>query len=311
MPTSRSILILSDDPDDADLGDLSNLVRDYGVDLTLLTPNDLTIRLDGSGGHFWHMDVQLRPDLVVGWVRENLFQHSAAQLETFERLSVPVLDSARVLMQGHSPYLKSLLLHTAKVSHLPLVAGRAPQAVIELAKEVGYPIAVRPLGFPSPDGDPLGGAVNFDNEGSLRRFLTERAAAERFYMQFQVRRIGRSARVFCVNHHPVACLLTAPDDWPTALESTPWDIAAIAAQASRAVGGWACLVEVVEDLDGGCLQIRNVSVGPRLEADLSWAEARPVVLKAQAHFLSALVASGPRTLHHWRPPSPDSMRKPE
>ncbi|MGW0836155.1 ATP-grasp domain-containing protein [Streptomyces prunicolor] len=244
----------------------------------------------------------MQPDLVVGWVREKSIQHCADQLETFERLGVPVLNPARMLLQSHSHYLKSVLLHAARVPHLPLVAGRNVQAVIDLACEAGYPVVAKPIvSFSPPDG-PAGGAIMFDDEGTLREFLGERAASQLFYMQSQLRRPGQKFRVFCVNHRPVVSLLTAHGRRPTLLDPAPRDVVNIAEQASRAVAGWTSLVDIVEDLDGGCPRVTDVSVCPRPDADLVLTGARSSVLLAQADFLVAAVSDGLEALAQWLPP---------
>lgn len=295
------IAFMSDDPDDRDLQSLSEMLKNGGIELVRMTPDDLSIRIDERGGRFWNRGVPIRPDLVVGWVREKWIQRGADQLETFERLGVPVLNPARLLIRSHSSYSKSVLLHAAGVPHAPLVAGRNAPAVLDLARECGYPVVAKPVVSLSASGGASGYAVMFDDEGTVGEFLGEQAASQFFYTQCRLRRPGRSFRVFCVNHQPVVSLLTSAGRQTTLLDPAPWNVVTVAEQASRAVAGWSSLVDLVEDLDEGRLLVTDVSVCPRPEQDLVLAAARSSALLAQADALSTAATDGTEALLQWRP----------
>lgn len=295
------VTFISDDRDDRDLRYLSEMVRERGIELVTMTPDDLSIRIDERGGRFWNRGVPIQPDLVVGWVREKWIRRGAHQIETFERLGVPVLNPAGLLMRSHSPYSKSVLLHAAGVPHAPLVAGRNAPAVIDLARESGYPVVAKPVVNPSACGGPFGDAVMFDDEGTVGEFLGEQAASQFFYTQSRLRRPGRSFRVFCVNHQPVVSLLTSAGGRATLLDPAPWDVVTVAEQASRAVAGWSSLVDLVEDVEEGRLRVTDVSVCPRPEPDLVLAAARSAALLAQADALSVAANDGIEVLLRWRP----------
>ncbi|WP_157848188.1 hypothetical protein [Streptomyces exfoliatus] len=294
---SRSVVVLARDRDDFDLKVLSSMLGSRGIELQIADPLDLAIQCEGPEIRMWNNDSPVRPGLVIGWRSGASALHAIKQLDAIEQAGIDVLNSAVVLLRGLSPFLKSVTLQTNSVPHYPIISGKAPSGVLSMADRVGYPMVARPLMTRDLDARSAvrGQDIVFEDPSTLKEFVTGKAASGHFYMQLRPPRTGQRLRVFCVNHHPVACLPDVPDERqadPLAILSEP--AAHVAGLASRAIGGHPSMVEISEDRPGSRnWRVEDVTVCPGPDPDLSRAGLHETVMRAQTEFLAARLERGP------------------
>ncbi|WP_437282967.1 ATP-grasp domain-containing protein [Sorangium sp. So ce375] len=300
------ILILGNEYDQQDHNHLFPEVRRLGAEIIRVHPDELTTMFIPAGTRFFVHGRPIRPDLVLGWVYEDILLRGMSQLESLARAGVPVINSARTLFCGQNKYLNSAMLHAAGVNHLPVLSGRDGDALERWAEEQGYPLVLKPIvGFGGH------GVQRIESRDDLIAHVRRiQGSAEHYYVQPFVRNPGRDIRVLCVNYQAVVAIYryareggwitnTVAGGRPRPAPLVP-AVAKIAEDASRAVGALVSGVDVVEDLATGELRIFEVNTCPSSEPNFSLMNRRPVALYELASFLVAASRDFQGALRSWR-----------
>ena len=93
-PDQPLIVILSDDTDEEDHNVLFPALRDRGTSVIRVHPHELVVNIRDGVQSFSAAGLEFTPDLVVGWVLEDLLSPGMAHLEAFAAAGVPVINSA-------------------------------------------------------------------------------------------------------------------------------------------------------------------------------------------------------------------------
>lgn len=301
------ILLLGNDYDQPDHDILFPEINRLGAEIVRVHPDDLVTRFDHAGTRFYVRGKQILPNLVIGWVYEDILLRGMAQLEAFERAGVPVINTARTLFCGQNKYLNSSMLHAAGVEHLPVVSGRDKGALLRWADEHGYPLVFKPIvGFGGH------GLQKFTDQSELAEFAENLSDTdEHYYLQPFVRNPARDIRVLCVNYQAVLAIhrYAADGQWvtntiaggtPRPAQLTP-EVIKIAEAASRAGGALISGVDVVEDIETSQLRVFEVNTCPSSEPNFSIMGRKPVALYELASFLVAASRDLDAALATWRP----------
>lgn len=310
MSTKPLVIVLANDEDAADHEICFREADRRGVAIVRIHPDELTTCFDEDGTSFWHEGKRIYPDLVLGWVFDEILLPGMRQLEAFELAGILVVNTARTLLSGQHKYLTSALLHAAGVEHLPVISGLDPDAALRWAEKQKFPIVAKPI-----TGTLGHGVIRLENMRALRDCLGQaRAGTGHFYLQPYVRNPARDIRVLCVNYHVVAAYYRhpLPGQWITTvgggghrefLEEVPAELADVAERASRAIGARISGVDLAEDLDTGRYRVLEVNTCPCSARSYRQARRAPLALHAQAEFLAALASGGPDVLDTWVPPA--------
>ncbi|GAA4601500.1 [lysine-biosynthesis-protein LysW]--L-2-aminoadipate ligase/ribosomal protein S6--L-glutamate ligase [Actinoplanes octamycinicus] len=302
------VVILGNEYDAADHAILFPRVRQLGVEIIRIHPDDLVTRFDRRKTGFWHHGREIHPRLVIGWVYEDILYRGMQQLEAFERAGVPVLNTARTLFCGQNKYLNTAMLHAAGVPHLPVISGRDDAGLEPWLEQHGYPLVCKPIG-----GFGGNGLRKISTRAELAAALDEiRASDEDYYLQPFVENPGRDIRVLCVNYEPVVALYryAATGNWitntiaggtPQPMETMSGDLRDIARRASMAVNARISGVDVTEDLRTGSLRIFETNTCPSSEPNFTLMNRPPVALHALAEYIAAIALHGPSRIDAWRP----------
>lgn len=306
MTDKPLILVLGNEYDQPDHNHLFPEVRRLGAEIIRVHPDELTTLFTRAGTRFFVHGKPVRPDLVLGWVYEDILLRGMNQLEAFERAGVPVVNTARTLFCGQNKYLNSAMLHAAGVNHLPVLSGRDSDALERWAEEQGYPLVLKPIvGFGGH------GVQRLANRGELIAYAKKlQDSDEHYYVQPFVPNPGRDIRVMCVNYQAVVAMYryakegawitnTVAGGEPRPAPLVP-AVAAIAEDASRAVGALVSGVDVVEDIATGELRIFEVNTCPSSEPGFSIMNQEPVALYELASFLVAASRNLQEALRSWR-----------
>jgi RimK family alpha-L-glutamate ligase len=307
MSETPLILLLGNDYDQPDHDILFPEVRRLGAEIIRVHPDNLVTQFDSAGTQFLVGGRPIFPDLVLGWVYEDILLRGMSQLEAFERAGVPVINTAHTLFCGQNKYLNSAMLHGAGVGHLPVISGRDEDALVRWADEHGYPLVLKPIvGFGGH------GLQRFTDQSGMVGFIRSmRSADEHYYVQPFVPNTGRDIRVLCVNYQAVLAIhrYASQGQWitntiaggtPRPAQLTP-EVIKIAEAASRAVGALVSGVDVVEDTSTGELRIFEVNTCPSSEPNFSIMGREPVTLYELAAFLVAASHDLDNALVTWRP----------
>lgn len=307
-PDRPLVMFLGDDIDEEDHDVLFPLLRGHGVGVIRVHPHDLVTRLDGTGITFSVGGRALAPDLVVGWVLDELLTEGMAQLDVLQRAGVPVVNQALTLFRAQNKYVNTAMLSAGGALGYPALVGRDPAALGKWLAESDTPAVLKPL-------------VGFGGRG-LRRIAGQEAADEflaeltdtgaEYYAVPWVDNPGRDIRVYTVNHRAMFAIYRyAPEgQWITnvraggglALCPLTEEIAELAERASRAAGTLIGGVDLGEDRAAGELVVYEVNSCPTCE---------PPVLAALADFLAAAARDLEAARAQWHPskvydrPDPD------
>jgi RimK family alpha-L-glutamate ligase len=308
MSTKPLVIVLGNDEDESDHAVIFREVERRDVAIRRLHPDELTTSFDEGGTSFWTSGQRVYPDLVLGWVFDEILLSGMRQLEAFERAGILVVNTADTLFRGQNKYLTSAVLHEAGVEHLPVISGLDISTALRWAEKQKFPIVAKPI-----FGSGGAGVARFGSLCALREFLEEKCRAmDHFYLQPFVRHPGRDIRVVCVNYRAVAafCRYGAAGEWITTarggghrelLDGIPADLADVAQRASRAVGARMSGVDLVEDLDTSRYRVLEVNTCPCSARSYRLVQRTPLALAAQAEFLAALANGGPDVLDTWVP----------
>ena len=280
------LVVLADDTDAEDHSVLFPLLRERGIAARRVHPHELTIRLDGARARITVDGEHLRPDLVLGWVLDDLLLPGMAQLDLLQRLGVRVINDALTLFRAQHTFLDSSQLSAAGVLRYPVITGWDRAALRDWAAEIDGPLVSKPLS-------------GFGGRGLRKVTDVDELPAGEYYVVPYVENPGRDIRVYTVNHVPVFAMYRyAPEGkWITNVRAggtiapcalTP-EIADLAERASRGAGTLIGGVDIGENTAAGELVVYEVNSCPTCE---------PPVLHAVADFLAATVAGDGE---HWRP----------
>lgn len=90
LHTDRPLVVfLGDDIDEEDHDVLFPALRERGVAVVRVHPTELVVEMTSAGIGFSVAGQPLRPDLVVGWVLDELLVPGMAHLDVFRRHALP------------------------------------------------------------------------------------------------------------------------------------------------------------------------------------------------------------------------------
>lgn len=298
QPDQPLVMLLGDDIDEEDHDVLFPALRSRGVSAIRVHPHELTVELTNGKFSFFVADLKIEPDLVVGWVLEDLLYPGMAHLEAFEAAGIPVINDALTLFRAQNKYVTSALLAAEDALSYPVITGREPEMFEDWISGLSGPAVLKPLfGF---GGEGLRRIQNEDDASEILSTLKQ--SNEPYYAMPWIDNPGRDIRVYTVNHLPVFAMYRyAPaGHWITnvraggeiAMCPLTDSIISLASQASRAVGTLIGGIDIGEDQATGDLVVYEVNSCPSCE---------PPVLEAVADFLAAAVRDLGAALMTWRP----------
>lgn len=297
-PDHPLVLFLGDDIDDEDHDLLFPALRAHDISVVRVHPHELVVEMTDGDISFSAAGQGLKPDLVVGWVLDQVLTLGMAHLEVFQRAGIPVINDALTLFRAQNKYVNSALLATGGALGYPVIIGRDPAALTGWLEELGGPAVMKPLvGFGGQ------GIQRIEGPAEVPEFLsdTERNQ-ESYYAVPWIDNPGRDIRVYTLNHQPVFAMYRyAPlGQWITnvragggiAMCPLTEELAALAQQASRAAGTLIGGVDIGENQQTGGLVVYEVNSCPTCE---------PPVLTELADFLAAAVRDLDSALRTWQP----------
>ena len=191
------VVFLGDDVDEQDHDVLFPLLRARGTAVVRVHPHDLVTRLDEAGPTFTVDGRPLRPDLVVGWVLDELLLPGMAQLDVLARAGIPVVNDALTLFRAQHKFLDSSQLSAAGVLRYPVITGRDRAALLDWMAASDRPAVFKPLsGFGGRGLQKLA-------DVPAAHALLDSLDGEPYYVVPYIDNPGRDIRVYTVNHHPV------------------------------------------------------------------------------------------------------------
>ena len=191
------VVFLGDDVDEQDHDVLFPLLRARGTAVVRVHPHDLVTRLDEAGPTFTVDGRPLRPDLVVGWVLDELLLPGMAQLDMLARAGIPVVNDALTLFRAQHKFLDSSQLSAAGVLRYPVITGRDRAALLDWMAASDRPAVFKPLsGFGGRGLQKLA-------DVPAAHALLDSLDGEPYYVVPYIDNPGRDIRVYTVNHHPV------------------------------------------------------------------------------------------------------------
>lgn len=297
-PDQPLVVFLGDDIDEEDHDLLFPAMRARGVSVVRVHPHELVVDIADGEVSFSVAGQLLAPDLVVGWVLDDLLIPGMAHLEVFSRAGIPVINDALTLFRAQNKYVNSAQLAAGGALGYPVITGRDPAALESWLQQHEGPAVLKPL-------------VGFGGKGlrlikggeETRDLLTDISRDEGVYYAVPwIDNPGRDIRVYTVNHQPVFAMYryAPPGQWITnvragggiAMCPLTAEIASLAQQASRASGTLIGGVDIGEDQRTGELVVYEVNSCPTCE---------PPVLEAVAEFLAAAVRDLASAVQTWRP----------
>lgn len=297
-PGQPLVMLLGDDIDEEDHDLLFPALRARGTSVIRVHPDELTVKVTNDEFAFLVGDLEIQPDLVVGWVLEDLLFSGMAHLEAFEAAGVPVINDALTLFRAQNKYVTSALLAAGGSLRYPVITGREPDLFENWIRDLSGPAVLKPLfGF---GGEGVRRIQNGEEASEILSTLKQNN--EPYYAMPWIDNPGRDIRVYTVNHQPVFAMYRyAPlGHWITnvraggeiAMCPLSDSIISLASQASRVAGTLIGGIDIGEDQATGELVVYEVNSCPSCE---------PPVLEAAAAFLAAAARDLSLALHTWRP----------
>ena len=292
------VMLLGNDIDEEDHDLLFPALRDQGISVIRVHPYDLTVEVADEEFSFLVAGQKIEPDLVVGWVLEDLLYPGMAQLEAFSAAGIPVINEALTLFRAQNKFVTSALLAAERALSYPVITGREPELFEDWISGRSEPAVLKPLfGF---GGEGLRRVQNGEEASEI--LATLKQSNEPYYAMPWVDNPGRDIRVYTINHVPVFAMYRyAPTgQWITnvraggeiAMCPLTDSIISLASQASRAVGTLIGGIDIGEDQTTGELVVYEVNSCPSCE---------PPVLEALTDFLAAAARDLDSALMNWRP----------
>lgn len=297
-PDHPLVVFLGDDIDDEDHDLLFPALRAHGISVARVHPHELVVEMTGGDISFSVSGQVLKPDLVVGWVLDELLIPGMAHLEVFQRAGIPVINDGLTLFRAQNKYVNSALLATGATLGYPVITGRDLAALEDWLEDLDGPAVLKPLvGFGGR------GIRRIEGPEDIPELLADLAQDQgAYYAVPWIDNPGRDIRVYTVNHQPVFAMYryAPPGQWITnvragggiAMCPLTEEIAVLAQHASRAAGTLIGGVDIGENQQTGDLVVYEVNSCPTCE---------PPVLEAVASFLAAAVRDLDSALRTWRP----------
>jgi [lysine-biosynthesis-protein LysW]--L-2-aminoadipate ligase/ribosomal protein S6--L-glutamate ligase len=297
-PERPLVVFLGDGTDDEDHDILFPALRDRGVAVIRVHPEELVVRLDRDRVTFAVRGREMAPDLVVGWVLDELLFPGMTQLDVFARAGVPVINDAITLFRAQNKLLDSSMLAAAGALRYPVISGRDTAELGTWLDGLDGAAVVKPL-----YGHGGRGIERIDAPAARAALISRIENDGRpYYAMPWIENPGRDIRVYTVNHRAVFAMYryAPPGKWITnvlaggliAMCPLTEDIAHLAERASRGAGTLIGGVDIAENLRTGELVVYEVNSCPTCE---------PPVLEMIADFLAAAAEDLDAALETWRP----------
>lgn len=299
MTTDRpQVVFLGDDIDEEDHDLLFPALRERGVSVIRVHPHDLVTHMDARHLSFSVNSLPINPDLVVGWVLDDLLTPGMAQLDVLARAGIPVINDALTLFRAQNKYIDSSMLSAGGALRYPVISGRDPQALATWFAELNGPAVTKPVvGFGGR------GLQRLTTPKEQQQFIDEITSAdEEYYVVPWIDNPGRDIRVYTINHHPVFAIYRyAPTGgWITnvraggelAMCPLTAPIMDLARRASQSAGTLIGGVDIAENQATGELVVYEVNSCPTCE---------PPALEALADFLTAAALDLEAAQINWQP----------
>lgn len=162
------VVFLGDNIDEEDHDVLFPAMRERGVAVVRVHPDDLVVEMTDTGIGFFVAGQRLEPDLVIGWVLDELLIPGMAHLDVFRRAGIPVINDAVTLFRAQNKYLDSSMLSLAGALGYPVLTGHDPEALEKWVRDLDGPAVIKPLvGFGGR------GLRKIEGENDLQDLLTE------------------------------------------------------------------------------------------------------------------------------------------
>lgn len=309
-PGRPLVVFLGDDIDDEDHDVLFPALRERGIAVIRVHPDELVIHLDPAHTTFSVQGRPLQPDLVIGWVLDDLLVPGMAQLDVFARAGVPVINDAMTLFRAQNKLTDSSMLAATGSLHYPVISGKDTAELRRWIAEIDGPVVLKPLvGY---GGRGLQRVSDIPGDEAIIHLLEREDKA--YYAMPWIDNPGRDIRVYTVNHRAVFAMYryAREGQWITnvragglmAMCPLTDDLIELAERASRGAGTLIGGIDIAENQATGGLVVYEVNSCPTCE---------PAALEALADFLATAALDLDEAREVWRPrhvytgydPSPD------
>ena len=292
------VMILGDDRDEEDHNVLFPALRSRGADVIRVHPLDLVTHLSQKGICFSVHGQTIAPDVVVGWVLDDLLIPGMVELDVLFNAGIPVINDALTLFRAEHKLLDGAQRAAAGTLTRPAISGYDRSALLRGIDRLGFPFVVKP-----PHGYGGIGIERIESSTELRAMTSGgNVVEEPYYAMPWIDNPGRDIRVYTINHHAVFAMYRyAPDGaWITNVKAggtiamcpLSTELAALASRASRTAGTLLGGIDIGEDCTTGEYVVYEVNSCPTCE---------PPVLEMMADFLAEAAFHPDTALETWAP----------
>jgi tetrahydromethanopterin:alpha-L-glutamate ligase len=229
-------------------------------------PGKIPARIESAGFDLTAMDGVLVRMMPPGSLEQVVFRMDA--LHRLAALGVPVLNPPRAVEAAVDKYLTLALLEGAGLPVPPTWTGQSADLALAAFDVLGGDVVVKPL-----FGSEGRGLMRIgDKELAWRTFHALERLGSVLYLQRVVRHPGHDLRVFVLRGSVLGVMRrhASPGEWRANVslggraESCRLDPEAerLALAAARAVGAELAGVDLIHDLDRGCLVVIEVNAVP-------------------------------------------------
>jgi len=237
-----------------------------GKPLLAPCPGKMPARIESGGFDLTAMDGVLVRMMPPGSLEQVVFRMDA--LHRLAALGVPVLNPPRAVEAAVDKYLTLALLEGASLPVPPTWTGQSATEALAAFDVLGGDVVVKPL-----FGSEGRGLMRIgDKELAWRTFHALERLGSVLYLQRVVRHPGHDLRVFVLRGSVLGVMRrhASPGEWRANVslgaraESCRLDPEAerLALAAARAVGAELAGVDLIHDLDRGCLVVIEVNAVP-------------------------------------------------
>ncbi|GEN26539.1 hypothetical protein HVA01_01850 [Halovibrio variabilis] len=304
MTYKKEILFIGNDFDKFDHDILFPIIRAMGVNIKRVHPSEISVFFSTDSATFYHDNEVLRPDLVVGWVFEDILHLGINILEAFERNGVPVINKGHVLYCAQNKYINTAMMQAAGVPFPGALSGKKLSFIRKHHRKFNFPLVIKPIiGFGGH------GIHKIMDETELFDLL-ESSSGE-YYLQPFINNPGRDIRIICINHKVVNAIYRIAKDgeWITNLSSgaTPVyfepseELIKIAEKASLAAGTLYSGLDIIECLAENNYQVLEVNSCPSTHYAYTNSDEEPRILYYLADYLVQAAHDYERAINFWKP----------
>lgn len=214
MTRQKEIVFIGNDFDKFDHDILFPIIRAMGVEVKRVHPYDISVFFDTDSATFYCNDEVLKPDLVVGWVFEDILHLGINILEAFERTGVPVINKGHVLYCAQNKYINTAMMQVASVPFPRVLSGKKLSFLRQHFRKFNFPLVIKPIiGFGG------NGVLKVNDEYELFDLLSQ--SGEEYYVQPFINNPNRDIRIICINHKVVNAIYRCAKEgeWITNLSS--------------------------------------------------------------------------------------------